>query len=147
MHNHTVKLATVLDGLAQLSLYPEKVVVISQQRNPPLATHQQTGWNEEWVPWDAFVEQGEAEARRDPALATIDFWRGSFDHPLWILFSSGTTGAPNLFDDSILFYHLMPLLGPLGKPKPIVHRAGGMLLQAAKEFVICGDFVADDIFL
>ena len=33
-----------------------------------------------------------------------------------------------------------------GKPKPIVHRAGGMLLQSAKELIICGDFVPEDIF-
>lgn len=35
----------------------------------------------------------------------------------------------------------------LGKPKPIVHRAGGMLLQLAKELVICGDFTPNDVFL
>lgn len=40
-----------------------------------------------------------------------------FDHPLYIVFSSGTTG----------------------KPKCIVHRAGGVLLQHAKEHVLhCG---------
>lgn len=31
-------------------------------------------------------------------------------------------------------------------PRPIVHRAGGMLLQAKKEFVICGDLRPDDVF-
>jgi acetoacetyl-CoA synthetase len=35
----------------------------------------------------------------------------------------------------------------VGKPKPIVHRAGGMLLQLAKELEICGDFTEDDVFL
>lgn len=28
------------------------------------------------------------------APATIDFWRGPFNHPIWIVFSSGTTGKP-----------------------------------------------------
>ncbi|MFV2092581.1 MAG: acetoacetate--CoA ligase, partial [Hyphomicrobiales bacterium] len=41
----------------------------------------------------------------------IDFAQLAFDHPLYILFSSGTTGAP----------------------KCIVHRAGGILLQHLKE--------------
>ena len=48
----------------------------------------------------------------DPHPATeIDFPRLPFDHPLYILFSSGTTGVP----------------------KCIVHRAGGVLLQHLKE--------------
>lgn len=32
------------------------------------------------------------------------------------------------------------------KPKPIVHRAGGMLLQSKKEFAICADIKEDDVF-
>lgn len=44
----------------------------------------------------------------------IDFHRGAFDAPLAILFSSGTTG----------------------KPKCIVHGAGGLLLQHKKEHVL-----------
>jgi len=30
--------------------------------------------------------------------------------------------------------------------RPIVHRAGGMLLQSNKELAICGDLHADDVF-
>jgi hypothetical protein len=30
--------------------------------------------------------------------------------------------------------------------RAIVHRAGGMLLQAKKEFVICADLKPDDVF-
>lgn len=30
--------------------------------------------------------------------------------------------------------------------RPIVHRAGGMLIQAKKEFVICTDLQPDDVF-
>jgi len=30
--------------------------------------------------------------------------------------------------------------------RPIVHRAGGMLLQAKKEFALCGDLRPDDVF-
>lgn len=47
----------------------------------------------------------------------IEFARLPFSHPLYVLFSSGTTG----------------------KPKCIVHGAGGMLLQHQKELALQGD--------
>ncbi len=52
----------------------------------------------------------------------IDFARLPFDHPLYILFSSGTTGVP----------------------KCIVHRAGGVLLQHIKEHQLHCDIKAGD---
>jgi acetoacetyl-CoA synthetase len=50
----------------------------------------------------------------DRAATEIDFERLPFDHPLYILYSSGTTGAP----------------------KCITHGAGGTLLQHLKELVL-----------
>lgn len=50
------------------------------------------------------------------------FVRMPFDHPLYILFSSGTTGAP----------------------KCIVHRAGGVLLQHLKEHALHADIKPGD---
>lgn len=47
----------------------------------------------------------------------LSFKRMPFDHPAYILFTSGTTGAP----------------------KAIVHRAGGVLLQHLKEHILHGD--------
>lgn len=53
----------------------------------------------------------------------LQFAQLPFDHPLYILYSSGTTG----------------------KPKCIVHSAGGTLLQHKKEHVIHGNLTAQDV--
>lgn len=55
----------------------------------------------------------------------VPFKRLPFDHPLYIMFSSGTTGVP----------------------KCIEHRAGGVLLQHLKEFMLLNDVkMADRVF-
>jgi len=64
------------------------------------------------VPWDAFCVHG----------AELEFTPVDFDHPLFIMFSSGTTGAP----------------------KCIVHGQGGTLLQHLKEHVLHTDVGLDD---
>ena len=58
----------------------------------------------------------------DGASAAPEFTRLPFNHPLFILYSSGTTG----------------------QPKCIVHGAGGTLLQQAKELQLHGDVGSDD---
>ena len=64
----------------------------------------------------------EAAERRHPN-APLLFERLPFDHPLYILFSSGTTG----------------------QPKCIGHGAGGTLLQHLKEHQLHGDLRPDDV--
>jgi acetoacetyl-CoA synthetase len=63
--------------------------------------------------WDDFLAT-------DPAA--LEFVELPFDHPLYILYSSGTTGAP----------------------KCIVHGAGGTLLQHLKELVLHTDLKRED---
>ncbi|WP_354701486.1 Acetyl-coenzyme A synthetase [Paraconexibacter sp. AEG42_29] len=65
------------------------------------------------VLWDDFT---------GPADAELTFTPVAFDHPLWVLYSSGTTGLP----------------------KPIVQSQGGILLEQLKKLNLHLDAHADD---
>ena len=64
--------------------------------------------------WDDFVAA--------PRNASLEFERLPFDHPIYIMYSSGTTGLP----------------------KCMVHGAGGTLVQHLKEHVLHCDLTRDD---
>jgi acetoacetyl-CoA synthetase len=68
------------------------------------------------VLWDRLLAETPAE--------TVDFAQVPFDHPLWVLYSSGTTG----------------------KPKPIVQSHGGILLEHLKSIHLQLDLTPDDRF-
>jgi acetoacetyl-CoA synthetase len=100
------KLRAVVDGLPSL----ERVVLV-----PYLDPTADPGPLRRAVRWPDFL--GPAEP--------IEFAALPFDHPLYILYSSGTTGVP----------------------KCIVHGQGGTLLQHLKELVLHTDLKREDHFI
>ncbi|MEE2731789.1 MAG: acetoacetate--CoA ligase [Pseudomonadota bacterium] len=64
------------------------------------------------------------EIQRDDVPGKLEFTQVPFDHPLYIMYSSGTTGVP----------------------KCIVHTTGGTLLQHRKEHSLHADLKAEDVF-
>jgi acetoacetyl-CoA synthetase len=87
-----------------------------------LGRERKLGWI---LPYDSDPDATSSSAQ-GAEMPGVEFaWHPTpFNFPLWILFSSGTTGAP----------------------KAIVHRSGGMLLQANKEFAICAGLRGRDVF-
>ncbi|KAI0832453.1 acetoacyl-CoA synthetase [Trametes gibbosa] len=118
VHAHLPKLKSLLAKLSDnAQLHPEVVVV-----RHPFDVSRREDWDPSWIDWTDLVAEGQAKKLGRTPDGEIEWQRLDFNWPLWILFSSGTTGAP------------------------IVHRAGGMLIQAKKEFVICADLQPDDVF-
>jgi acetoacetyl-CoA synthetase len=95
------EIAAGLPGLETLVLVP----VLGHEPGPDLRGA---------LPWAALAGSG--------PVPELDFAQLPFDHPLYILYSSGTTGAP----------------------KCIVHSAGGTLIQHLKEHRLHVDLKPDD---
>ncbi len=103
--NSLAKLEGILSQLPSV----EKVVVVPYTENDPGDTklrHYQL--------WPDFLG--------DDEVPELTFEQLPFDHPLYIMYSSGTTGLP----------------------KSIVHSAGGTLLQHMKELVLHTDLTRED---
>jgi acetoacetyl-CoA synthetase len=96
--------ALVVDKLPSV----EKVVVVAYGDREPDTSRIRGA-----QPWNEFT---------DSTASEIEFARLPFDHPLYILYSSGTTGLP----------------------KCMVHGAGGTLLQHYKELLLHTDLKRDD---
>ena len=91
------------------------VVMVGGARVPPDRSSQDTQHGPQLLDWDALGEPGHAEP---------DYEELPFDHPLWVLYSSGTTGLP----------------------KPIVHGHGGVILEHLKTLAFHQDLGPGDVF-
>ncbi|KAM4827717.1 acetoacetyl-CoA synthetase [Thomomys bottae] len=112
-HGHLGKLQRVVRGLPDL----KRVVVI-----PYVSPGDKIDISK--IPNSVFLEDFLALGPGEPA-PQLEFEQLPFSHPLFIMFSSGTTGAP----------------------KCMVHSAGGTLLQHLKEHMLHGDTVHTDVLL
>ncbi|XP_040843077.1 acetoacetyl-CoA synthetase isoform X2 [Ochotona curzoniae] len=112
-HSHMEKLQRVVRGLPDL----KKVVVI-----PYVATRETIDISK--IPNSVFLDDFLATGMGEQA-PQLEFEQLPFSHPLFIMFSSGTTGAP----------------------KCMVHSAGGTLIQHLKEHVLHGDMTSGDVLL
>ena len=97
------KLTNILHELPSV----EKVVVISYTQTPDISAVPNS------IHWQDFIHNAATE---------ISFMPLPFDHPLYIMYSSGTTGLP----------------------KSIVHSAGGTLIQHLKELILHCDLTRND---
>ncbi|KAM9446237.1 acetoacetyl-CoA synthetase isoform 1-T1 [Clarias gariepinus] len=113
-HDHMDKLQRVVKGLPDL----KQVVVI-----PYVRSKAETDLSKipNSVFLDEFLDTG-MEGDQDPQL---EFEQLPFSHPLLIMYSSGTTGAP----------------------KCMVHSAGGTLIQHLKEHVLHGNMTSSDVII
>uniref|UniRef100_A0A2K5JNC5 Acetoacetyl-CoA synthetase n=2 Tax=Colobus angolensis palliatus TaxID=336983 RepID=A0A2K5JNC5_COLAP len=112
-HNHMEKLQQVVKGLPDL----KKVVVI-----PYVSSREKIDLSK--IPNSVFLDDFLATGTSEQA-PQLEFEQLPFSYPLFIMFSSGTTGAP----------------------KCMVHSAGGTLIQHLKEHLLHGNMTSSDILL
>ncbi|MBU8906160.1 acetoacetate--CoA ligase [Desertibacillus haloalkaliphilus] len=90
----------------ELDSLQHTIVVPNMNENSQVSTGDKT------IPWEQISKEN----------VPLTFEHVPFDHPLWILYSSGTTGMP----------------------KPIVQGHGGVLVEALKSTIIQQDLYSDD---
>uniref|UniRef100_A0A8C0Y2A9 Acetoacetyl-CoA synthetase n=1 Tax=Cyprinus carpio carpio TaxID=630221 RepID=A0A8C0Y2A9_CYPCA len=113
-HDHMEKLQNVVKGLPDL----KKVVVI-----PYVRSRQETDLSK--IPNSVFLDDFLATGKEGDQDPQLEFEQLPFSHPLFIMYSSGTTGAP----------------------KCMVHSAGGTLIQHLKEHILHGNMTYNDVIV
>eukprot|EP00123_Amoebidium_parasiticum_P001465 comp12567_c0_seq1/m.7565 comp12567_c0_seq1/g.7565 ORF comp12567_c0_seq1/g.7565 comp12567_c0_seq1/m.7565 type:complete len:678 (-) comp12567_c0_seq1:825-2858(-) len=112
VHDHVGKLKSVIHGLHEL----RKIIILPFVKDHPfdlsaISPMAQT--------WDDFVMEGNDHS---DAVPELHFEQLPFNHPLFIMYSSGTTGAP----------------------KCMVHSAGGCMIKHLEEHILQGDLKRQD---
>ncbi|XP_064424037.1 acetoacetyl-CoA synthetase [Latimeria chalumnae] len=113
-HNHMEKLQNVVKGLPDL----KKVIVIPYVQSKKTIDVSK-------IPNSVFLEDFLATGKEGDQAPQLEFEQLPFSHPLFIMYSSGTTGAP----------------------KCMVHSAGGTLIQHIKEHILHGNMTSSDVII
>ena len=89
VHPHLPKLKALLADLSEKSsLHPEVVVI-----RHPFDVSRRGDWDASWKDWNELVAEGRDKKLGRTVNGEIEWRRFDFNWPLWILFSSGTTGT------------------------------------------------------
>lgn len=113
IHDHLEKLEQVVNGLPDL----RKVVVIPHVERPVDLSNIRNG--------QMLADFQELGRQADGSVPELKFEQLPFNHPLFIMYSSGTTGVP----------------------KCMVHSAGGTLMKHLEEHIIQSNMTKDDILM
>ncbi|KAM9329105.1 acetoacetyl-CoA synthetase [Gastrophryne carolinensis] len=113
-HSHLEKLQSVVKGLPDL----KKVVVI-----PYVQAKEKIDLSK--IPNSIFLDDFLATGKVGDQAPQLEFEQLPFNHPLYIMYSSGTTGAP----------------------KCMVHSAGGTLIKHLSEHILHGNTTSRDIIM
>lgn len=89
VHAHLPKLRTLLAKLSDRAQLRPEVVIIRH----PFDVSRREDWDSSWIDWTDLAAEGQAKKLGRTADGEIEWRRLDFNWPLWILFSSGTTGA------------------------------------------------------
>lgn len=90
IHQVTPKAREIVAALAKLDCLKAVAVIghLDKDREPSRESLQGYATGPEIITWNSFIQLG------NDAPAEIPFRRAEFSYPIWIVFSSGTTGKP-----------------------------------------------------